>query len=231
MTDIDLHFNNICFSENNDYLFPNPIELDNNCNDDKDEEIIFNNNNIPLILTSYTSNKKLNLTKKFCDNYDEPYLIKRIFSLFSKFVVYFLNDNFKINKNIKFRFIKPIHNYKAIQLLMKKNIKCFCDLNISEKNKRKKNKYLNKKWLKQIKKKIGGEILKIKLSTLYKKLFLSESSEISIKSLTKKIDNNLNFMLINRHNIYNLLKNKKKKCQYEEKLIDFAKKFYLKIRK
>ena len=38
-------------------------------------------------------------------------------------------------------------------------------------------------------------------------------------------------MLINRHNIYNLLKNKKKKYQYEEKLIDFAKKFYLKIRK
>ena len=89
MTDIDLHFNNICFSENNDYLFPNPIELDNNCNDDKDEEIIFNNNNIPLILTSYTSNKKLNLTNKFCDNYDEQYIIKRIFILFFKFFFYF----------------------------------------------------------------------------------------------------------------------------------------------
>ena len=228
MSDIDMNFKYIFFSENNDDPFLN-MELDNNCNDDIDEETIFNRN-IPSILTSDTSNKKKKLTKEFCINYNEPYLIKRIFSLFVKFVVLFLNDNFKMNKNIKFRYIKPINNYKTIQLVMKKNIKYFCGLNISEKNIRK-NKNLNYKWLKQIKKKIDGEILKIKLSTLYKKLFLSESSEISIKSLTKKIKKNNDFMLINNHNIYNLLKNKKKKCQYEEKLIEFAKNFYYKIKK
>jgi hypothetical protein len=41
-------------------------------------------------------------------------------------------------------------------------------------------------------------------------------------------------MLINKNNIYNLLKNKKKKnkmYQYQEKLIEFAKKLYLKINK
>ena len=116
---------------------------------------------------------------------------------------------------------------------MKKNIKYFCDLNISEKNKRKNNN-INKKWLKQIKNKLGGDFLKIKLSTLYKKFFLSESSEISIKSLIKTIDNNTDYMLINKNNIYNLLKNKKKKnkmYQYQEKLIEFAKKLYLKINK
>lgn len=208
------------------------IEIRNDCIEDKDVEIFFNENNLSL-LTSDTSNRKKNLVNKVNRKHCDSYLIRRIFNLFNRFVILFLNDNFKINKNIKFRFIKPITNSNSIILLMKKNIKYFCDLNISEKNKRKNNN-INKKWLKQIKNKLGGDFLKIKLSTLYKKFFLSESSEISIKSLIKTIDNNTDYMLINKNNIYNLLKNKKKKnkmYQYQEKLIEFAKKLYLKINK
>ena len=45
------------------------------------------NRNIPSILTSDTSNKEIELTKEFCVNYNEPYLIKKlIFTLFGKFV-------------------------------------------------------------------------------------------------------------------------------------------------
>ena len=40
------------------------------------------NRNIPSILTSNISNKEIELTKEFCVNYNEPYLIKKLIFLF-----------------------------------------------------------------------------------------------------------------------------------------------------
>lgn len=137
---------------------------------------------------------------------------KKICRRFSKLVVSILNQNSKkFNHNIRFRNIKPIKlNKISINNLMNKNIKQFCELEISESIKRYNNVKMNKIFLQKIKPKWGNEFLKIKLSDIYKKIFLLKTKEkgdyinFPLKKLINKHINNLgNYLIIEKKYIFN----------------------------
>lgn len=137
---------------------------------------------------------------------------KKICRRFCKSVVSILNINSKkFNHNIRFRNIKPIKlNKISINNLMKKNIKQFCELEISERIKRYNNVKMNKIFLQKIKPKWGNEFLKIKLSDIYKKIFLLKTKEkgdyinFPLKKLiNKNIDNLGDYLIIEKKYIFN----------------------------
>ena len=93
---------------------------------------------------------------------------------------------------------------------MKKNIKQFCELEISERIKRYNNVKMNKIFLQKIESKWGNEFLKIKLSDIYKKIFLLKTKEkgdyinFPLKKLiNKNIDNLGDYLIIEKKYIFN----------------------------
>ena len=150
--------------------------------------------------------KKINRKKSL-----KPTIIKKIIKLFCKLVVCILNNSKKFNHNIRFRNIKPIKlNKISINKLMKKNIKQFCELEISESITRYNSKKMNKIFLQKTKSKWGDEFLKLKLSDIYKKIFLLKTKEkgdyinFPLKKLIKKDINNLgNYLIIEKKYIFN----------------------------
>ena len=150
--------------------------------------------------------KKINRKKSL-----KPTIIKKIIKLFCKLVVCILNNSKKFNHNIRFRNIKPIKlNKISINKLMKKNIKQFCELEISESITRYNSKKMNKIFLQKTKSKWGDEFLKLKLSDIYKKIFLLKTKEkgdyinFPLKKLINKDINNLgNYLIIEKKYIFN----------------------------
>ena len=93
---------------------------------------------------------------------------------------------------------------------MKKNIKQFCELEISKRIKRYNDPKMNKRFLQKIKSKWGNEFLKLKLSDIYKKIFLLKTKEkgdyinFPLKKLINKDINNLgNYLIIEKKYIFN----------------------------
>ena len=159
------------------------------------------------------------------------YKNKRIYFLFKRYLISFINDNVKkFNKNIKFKEIESQNiniNNKIIKQFMESNYEEFLNQNLSKQYTRYK-KDTNKKNLKEIKKKLVKEFLKIKLYKIYKFCFLIEKDQIPLQNLidskNKNENKNLGF-LKNNNNFYKLIE--KKKFDYEKELKNYAKDDFL----
>jgi hypothetical protein len=158
--------------------------------------------------THDSKDKKKNRNKPLKSSLERNKILRRLCWL----VVSILNINSKkFNHNIRFRNINPIKlNKNSINNLMKKNIKQFCELEISKRIKRYNDPKMNKRFLQKIKSKWGNEFLKLKLSDIYKKIFLLKTKEkgdyinFPLKKLINKDINNLgNYLIIEKKYIFN----------------------------
>ncbi len=209
-------------TKNDFFLLKDPIhkgESDslNLCseNEDGDNDHIFN---LESTEPNTMGNKKKSSYKK-----------KRIYFLFKRYLISFINDNvMKFNKDIKFKKIEyRCVNDQIIKQFMESNYEEFLNQNISKHYTRYK-KDTNKKNLKEIKKKLLKEFLKIKLYKIYKFCFLIEKDQIPLQNLidseNKNENKNLDF-LINNNNFYKLIE--KKNFNYKEELKKYAKDDFL----
>ena len=205
-------------TENDYFLLNDPITRSDNQNMSSENE--------------YGDNLNLDSTiPNTMDKKKPSYKNKRIYFLFKRYLISFINDNVKtFNKNIKFKEIESQNiniNNKIIKQFMESNYEEFLNQNLSKQYTRYK-KDTNKKNLKEIKKKLVKEFLKIKLYKIYKFCFLIEKEQIPLQNLidSENINENKNLgFLKNNNNFYKLIE--KKKFDYEKELKNYAKDDFL----
>lgn len=205
-------------TENDYFLLNDPITRSDNQNMSSENE--------------YGDNLNLDSTiPNTMDKKKPSYKNKRIYFLFKRYLISFINDNVKtFNKNIKFKEIESQNiniNNKIIKQFMESNYEEFLNQNLSKQYTRYK-KDTNKKNLKEIKKKLVKEFLKIKLYKIYKFCFLIEKDQIPLQNLidSENINENKNLgFLKNNNNFYKLIE--KKKFDYEKELKNYAKDDFL----
>ena len=205
-------------TENDYFLLNDPITRSDNQNMSSENE--------------YGDNLNLDSTiPNTMDKKKPSYKNKRIYFLFKRYLISFINDNVKtFNKNIKFKEIESQNiniNNKIIKQFMESNYEEFLNQNLSKQYTRYK-KDTNKKNLKEIKKKLIKEFLKIKLYKIYKFCFLTEKVQIPLQNLidSENINENKNLdFLKNNNNFYKLIE--KKKFDYEKELKNYAKDDFL----